>query len=434
MCEGTTFGYSSFGSGVRFKCPATEPGRWALSLCIIVLVLGAFVVINNYLAANFDSMDVFLDAIQRIAITSQFRLRWHRGFTEYSIFTIFEIVLLDADIGKPECLLPGGWNFKDSYWLQFAVLMLFLTQIWLPCLFKCACEKRKGTHSWAYIFWNESSVCISQVHSSIRQSVDILGMMYAGITKLAFDSFSCRDLSGGRYMVDDPNFPCNTPEHLSTQAFSVFVIVFYVIGYPAVMGYLLFSKQQKCEIHQKKMLATLGTLYDRYEPPFMWWEAWRTAQMSILVFVQVFWWEDPRMQANLALILFFCSFISHVVNKPYASDTLDLLDTISLAFNCMWVLLGINFYMPSGSGGFYVGDDSTSEVIICILGLLSSVVIAVIYSVLTVFSHESRALISSKMACLSSVAVVLLFTSSLLLSLRSWTCEKRSTLRGHAES
>ena len=132
-----------------------------------------------------------------------------------------------------------------------------------------------------------------------------------------------------------------------------------MIGYPAVMGYLLYSKQQKCEIHTKKMLATLGTLYDRYEPPFMWWECWRTVQMSILVFIQVVWWEDPRMQGNLALILFFCSFISHVVTKPYASDTLDLLDTISLAFNCMWVLLGINFYMPSGSGGFYVGDEDT---------------------------------------------------------------------------
>ena len=38
-----------------------------------------------------------------------------------------------------------------------------------------------------------------------------------------------------------------------------------------------------------------------------------------------------------------------------ASEELDKLDTLSYAFNCWWVLLGINFYMPSGGGGFYGG-------------------------------------------------------------------------------
>jgi len=65
--------------------------------------------------------------------------------------------------------------------------------------------------------------------------------------------------------------------------------------------------------------------------------------------------QDPRMQANLALLLFGMSFATHIVTKPYASEELDKLDTLSYAFNCWWVLLGINFYMPSGGGGFYGG-------------------------------------------------------------------------------
>ena len=224
MCEGTLPGYFSLGSGLRFKCPATELGRWLLSLAIIVLVLCAFILIHNYLCANFDSMDIFLDSIQRLAITSKFRLRWHKGFTTASIFTFFEIVLLDADIAKPECLLPGGWTFEHSFWLQFALLLFFLAEIWLPCMWQCVRAKLKDEQTWMQVCWTGSSASVDRVCKSIRRSVDILSMMYAGIAKLVFDTYTCRRLGSVTVLVADPNFACGTPEHTSIQVSAGFTV------------------------------------------------------------------------------------------------------------------------------------------------------------------------------------------------------------------
>lgn len=204
LCEGSAPKYFSFGNGLRFKCPGTSSGRWLLSLAIILLVLLAFVIINNYLVANFDSMDIFLDSIQRLAIVSQFQMDWHPNFTNFSIFTIFDIVLLDADIGRPECLLPGGWYFNASYWLQFGVLLLFVLQYWLPCLWKCVREKQKREHSWLEILTDPDLKCAPKVDKSIRRTIDILGMMYAGITKNVLDAFSCREISG-QVIRKEPN-------------------------------------------------------------------------------------------------------------------------------------------------------------------------------------------------------------------------------------
>lgn len=161
------------------------------------------------------------------------------------------------------------------------------------------------------------------------------------------------------------------------------------------------------------MLATLGTLYDRYEPPYMWWECWRTLQMAVLVGIQVFLWESPRMQGNYALILFLVSFASHIVNKPYASDILDHLDTLSLAFNSFWVMVGFNFFMPSSAGGFYGGEDDDSQnitrfkdrlfvVALVFLGLYF--LVAVIITFVDVMERVNSSQAAQKLAKLASRA------------------------------
>ena len=259
MCQGTAPDYFSLGNAVRFKCPTTSSGKWLLALLIIFLVLLAFVVINNYLVANFDSMDIFLDSIQRLAIVSQFQLRWHDGFAWF--FFIFDTVLLDADLCRPECLMR--WSFNESFWLQFGVLFLFILQFWLPCLWKCVREKRKHQRAWSEIVMEENSTCADDVHKSIQRTIDILGMMYAGIAKNVFDVFNCREISGQRWLRTDPNFQCDSSQHTTLLVFSSLVLVFYIVGFPVAMGYVLWKKQKNSEIHGKRLLATLGTLYDR---------------------------------------------------------------------------------------------------------------------------------------------------------------------------
>jgi len=124
-------------------------------------------------------------------------------------------------------------------------------------------EKRKYQRAWSEIVMNENSTCADDVHKSIQRTIDILGMMYAGIAKNVFDVFNCREISGQRWLRTDPNFQCDSSQHTTLLVFSSLVLVFYIVGFPVAMGYVLWKKQKNSEIHGKRLLATLGTLYDR---------------------------------------------------------------------------------------------------------------------------------------------------------------------------
>ena len=43
---------------------------------------------------------------------------------------------------------------------------------------------------------------------------------------------------------------------------------------------MLWTKESKRQMHHKKVLARWGTLYARYEPPWLAWECWRILQVS----------------------------------------------------------------------------------------------------------------------------------------------------------
>jgi len=209
-------------------------------------------------------------------------------------------------------------------------------------------EKQKHKQTWAQIFMGDDGACVIAMDLAARHTIDIVGMMYAGIAKLCMDVFVCRELSGEMWLVADPNSRCGTSQHIILSIFSALVLVFYIIGYPAAMGYVLWKKQENSEIHNKRTLATLGTLYARYESPYMWWEAWRTTQMDLLVCIQVLLWQDPRMQGNFALTLILVSFATHIVKQPYASYLLDKPDTLNYGFNCWWAIRKLRFYIYVG--------------------------------------------------------------------------------------
>ena len=318
------------------------------SLALLSLVLLLFVFLNNYVSANFDSLDIFLDSIQRVAIVSQFRLRWHGLFSsDFPIFTAFEIVLLDADIARPECVLPLGWSYFESFWCQLVLLTLFLAVDWLPCLWFCHRERNERQCTWSEVFWDNHFKSAPKFQGAIRRTLEICSMMYPTISTYVLGSFVCRELSGEWWIERDPNFKCYTSKHTVLLVISGLLLPM-VFGFPVMLWYILYSRQQASQLHTEVNLATLGTLYDRYEPPYLWWDSWRKMQMLALVCIQVVGWDDARLQADMALLLFLLSFTTHVYAQPYSNHLLDKLDSLSIFFSCWWVIIGINFSLANG--------------------------------------------------------------------------------------
>ena len=67
MCEGTANDYYNLGSSLRVECSGDTSVAIFVHVFWIALVLATFFFINQYLAANYESIDLFMDSLQRVA-------------------------------------------------------------------------------------------------------------------------------------------------------------------------------------------------------------------------------------------------------------------------------------------------------------------------------------------------------------------------------
>jgi len=339
MCEGTQEGWYSFGTGVRVKCPAKKLNQILLHTALITAVLLIFFLLNRVLASRFDSIDLFLDSMQRLAIVSNFWLRWPEEFAP--LFTLLEIVLLDADLARPDCVM--SWNFFWSFWVQKMLLVLLFALIVVPVLFGAWRCKLKHNVSWKKVL-TEPQYSGQDVNRAIRHCIDMLLMMYPTLAKNTLDTFTCRKLGQHHYLVADPNFQCYSGNHLGMVIVSALLQPIFVFALPFGSLYFLIRNTRHQTLHKQVNLDRYGVLYARYEPPYLWWEGWRTVQKLLLVAIQVLLWRWPLLQANMALLLFLLGLASHYYAQPYASPVLDGMDSASYFFACLFTMVGISYY------------------------------------------------------------------------------------------
>ncbi|KAJ1488237.1 hypothetical protein T484DRAFT_1784004 [Baffinella frigidus] len=87
---------------------------------------------------------------------------------------------------------------------------------------------------------------------------------------------------------------------------------FLVVGFPATCTYVLWNKEKHRQMHHKKVM--------------------------VLVMIQTLLWEQPLIQANLALLLFLFGLSSQFYAQPYQSDVLDRLDSLAYIFSVVFTL------------------------------------------------------------------------------------------------
>lgn len=339
MCEGTANHYYNLGSSLRVECSGDTSLAIFVHVFWIAFVLATFFFINQFLVSRYESIALFLDSLQRIAIVSNFRLRWPIALGP--MFSMLEVVLLDADLARPDCVY--NWNFADSYLVQKGLLFAFLLFFYGPVLFRAIRTSRQHQISLSEVL-NEEKYEGTAFNQAICSTLSIISMMYPTLTKNILDAFVCRNIDGGYFLVADPNFQCYTPSHMGMIAASSFLVPLLVVGFPATCTYVLWNKEKHRQMHHKKVLARWGTLYARYEPPWLGWECWRIFQVMVLVMIQTLLWEQPLIQANLALLLFLFGLSSQFYAQPYQSDVLDRLDSLAYIFSVVFTLSGMNFF------------------------------------------------------------------------------------------
>jgi len=155
------------------------------------------------------------------------------------------------------------------------------------------------------------------------------------------------------YLVADISQRCWSPTHKKWfGSLAVLMLIFYVIGIPAIISWLLKRNREKL-LSDPRVRMKYSFLYKGFKPQYYYWEMVVLLRKSIIVFIGVFS-SNVQVQAALVLATVAVAYSVHQVFKPFTSDKINDLESLSLIVTFFTFLLGTLFGWVNNSVGQFL--------------------------------------------------------------------------------
>eukprot|EP00854_Cymbomonas_tetramitiformis_P003876 gene3876-4837_t len=341
-------------------------------------IVGLWVVINTISASEYDSLDIFLQYLQYVAITQGFSVPWPKDLR--FITQLFSIANFNVDFYSPSCVID--WSSSASVMLTYCLPLIWASTLALKygllhlLHHNMTGEGFSGRHkyrSWTAMRFLSSAGLVPLVQDEeglhdvkvayIQSSLSMLNIIYNAICALSFSAFKCTKFPDGSEFLDNiPDIECGSDTHKWIMGTSALAIIVYVIGTPVFFFYNLYTMRQTDTLRHKHNVALWGWAFTRYEPGFWYWELVIMSRRLVLCLILVCISDFPHLQVFLAA-LFLVGFIClHFFNRPFIDSEVDILDAASL--------VSVLFYVLAGT--VFVAEDVTysQELVLTILLLL----------------------------------------------------------------
>jgi hypothetical protein len=172
----------------------------------------------------------------------------------------------------------------------------------------------------------------------ISMFITTVYFMYLSITRATLDVINCLDTdppSGKLYMASMPLEECGVAGGLQVRVLpaALVFLIFYCIGFPAVVVYIFYKKQKN--IHEDQYLRAHGRgmhpisnrnyefrqrfsrLYYQYKPNCYWWIVVIVVRKFAICFAGVALRTSATFQLCFALVVMFTAFVMQVVYQPF---------------------------------------------------------------------------------------------------------------------
>ena len=245
------------------RCPDSPVGVIIACICVI-MVLSAVGYVLNKKNVNLAFLSIAIDYFQIISIFLQSKIAWPPIIK--NLMYVLSAFNFNLDIVAPECLVPDISYSQKFYFIQSLPLALigFLGLVNLGYIgYK------------AFIKGRNSKDLMRHVGAFKSAGIIILYFLYLYITRTLLDIFNCAptipptyDSSGNIMTYLSVQFEqCGKPGGLQMTLMPVAIlgIVFYSIGFPALIGYVLFK--HKLNIMFDQLLRAQEEGQDRFENP-----------------------------------------------------------------------------------------------------------------------------------------------------------------------
>eukprot|EP00948_MAST-09A_sp_MAST-9A-sp1_P004214 g4214.t1 len=280
---------------------------------------------------------IVLRQFQLLGIIASFPFSWTEEVT--GIFNVFSSV---ANAGTEafsfDCITEA--SYRTDATMNLVVPLLVLAFFWSLILMYF----RSDVHIFTSLrtpIRITNAFCVRYLTLS---AIVIMIQLHPGLVRQVLAFFQCIPVQqlGKSFLAADIDITCGSPEHDSMlTSLAIPALLLYIIGIPLTAVILLFKNRHNLD--EEETRETLGFLYANYHIPY--WEVVVIGRLVMLATISVVYESNPSMQATLGLQILFVSLIAHVLNEPFTSKSLNLVETYSLAtsvlsLSCGSLLLG----------------------------------------------------------------------------------------------
>lgn len=196
-------------------------------------------------------------------------------------------------------------------------------------------------------------------------------MLHPQLVEEAMGLFNCKTLGpeqfeGTDFLMRDMEQKCwdgwDSTHVIFAMGLGVPMMIFYVFGFPAVAGFMMFRHRDEflkgADEMDQDLLKQYSFLFEGYEAEWYFWEVTVIMRKIAIVAIAVFC-TDVHMQSLLAILLCVICLALQMYACPYEDDTMDILDNFGMFASFVTYFMGQFLFVKS--------LDATSRIIISMI-------------------------------------------------------------------
>lgn len=334
-CAVCTGGYYK----INGRCQPCPDAPWVIVfMAVLIALTGGYIAYKLHKKnVSLGILSIGIDYFQVLAIFGSANVVWPQSLTNlYNLFSVFNF---NIDVAAPDC-----WNndltvsFKDK-WIAITVF---------PIITLAVCGMAFGAYAaYCYVVKSRRRGFMDPLCKFIAFYLMIFYYAYLMLSNNTLAVFNCQPTvpsDGYRYMaeVGADGGKCYKEGTLQQELepWAVLAFIFYTIGFPAFIGYMLFTNRDKV-MHAQVLRAAGKTddvtltekqnvmrfrmmfnrMYYQFKPEYFFWVFCILVRKFSLSLSAVIFRENTVFLLALYLLILFCSYTAQVRHMPYMSTS-----------------------------------------------------------------------------------------------------------------
>jgi len=330
-----------------------------------VLLIIVFYCLRRIVNSRLKTLYIFFTFLQIFGLQASFRLSWTTRIKEF--MRVVQVANVNIDFLVPFCGPEMSFPYKFVAYLFMPVLFFLVdaTLLGIRHLKTATCPQRDTSAQAASLEVASAGtadiVRPNRVKSFTARAGNILPMtainvrlMYIALVGRTLEMLQCTEVEDGPARLSrDPSVACWEGLHARLLPLAVFSLVFYVIGTPLVYMIVLVHGYRKQILYTPEHIRRWGTLYQRFEPDFCFWELCfllrRTCVVGIKTFfnIRLAYYQQSgylgNFQAAMTCVVMLGAIMAHFYCRPFRDSFHDFGDANYLACTFISSLIGICF-------------------------------------------------------------------------------------------